>query len=123
MKRTTTDTRTLLRALAIFVALGPAAASVHAEDGAAFAGLAVSDTLELDSLRGQSGNTSITVQSNQDLSASVTGSTFNVGTLNSGAVNLDAQALENFSGVGLFNIVTGNNNAVNAAIGITFNLQ
>ena len=88
-----------------------------------FTGLPVSQTVELDTLRGQAGNTQITVQSNQDLNASVTGSTFNVGTLNSGAVSIGEHALDNFSGVGLFNIVTGNNNAVNAGIGITFNLQ
>lgn len=121
MKRTTIDSRTALRTLAAALALGPAV-GVHAEDNS-FAGVAVSDAIELDSLRAQSGNTSITVQSNQDLSANVTGGTFNVGTMNNGAVNFDAQALDNFGGVGLFNIVTGNNNAVNAAIGITFNLQ
>lgn len=99
--------------------------SPHAQDQDQdeFSGLPVSATPELDSLRGQSGNTQITVQSNQDLNASVTGSSFNVGTLNSGAVSIGEHALDNFSGVGLFNIVTGNNNAVNAGIGITFNLQ
>lgn len=97
--------------------------SPHAQDQDEFNGLPVSATPELDSLRGQSGNTQITVQSNQELNASVTGSSFNVGTLNSGAVSIGEHALDNFSGVGLFNIVTGNNNAVNAGIGITFNLQ
>lgn len=97
--------------------------SPHAQDQDEFTGLPVSQTLEMDTLRGQAGNTQITVQSNQDLNASVTGSTFNVGTLNSGAVSIGEHALDNFSGVGLFNIVTGNNNAVNAGIGITFNLQ
>lgn len=97
--------------------------SPHAQDQDEFSGLPVSQTLEMDTLRGQAGNTQITVQSNQDLNASVTGSTFNVGTINSGAVNIGDHALDNFSGVGLFNIVTGNNNAVNAGIGITFNLQ
>lgn len=94
-----------------------------AQDQDEFSGLPVSDIPELDSLRGQSGNTKITVQSNQELNASITGSSFNVGTINSGAVNIGDHALDNFSGVGLFNIVTGNNNAVNAGIGITFNLQ
>ena len=97
--------------------------TAHAQDQDGFAGVSVSQTEELDALRGQAGNTRITVQSNQDLNASVTGSTFNVGTLNSGDVSIGEHALDNFSGVGLFNIVTGNNNAVNAGIGITFNLQ
>ena len=94
-----------------------------AQEPGAFTGVEVSQQVELDMLRAQSGNTQITVQSNQELSASVTGSTFNVGTLNSGSVTIAEHALDNFSGVGLFNIVTGNNNAVNSAIGITFNLQ
>lgn len=94
----------------------------RAEDQDAFGDLPVSPGTELADLRGQA-NTQITVQSNQELSASVTGSTFNVGTLNSGDVSIGDHALDNFSGVGLFNIVTGNNNAVNAGIGITFNLQ
>lgn len=97
--------------------------SPHAQDQDEFSGLPVTETPELDNLRGQAGNTQITVQSNQELNASVTGSSFNVGTLNSGAVSIGEHALDNFSGVGLFNIVTGNNNAVNAGIGITFNLQ
>ena len=95
----------------------------HAQDLDEFSGLQVSEMPELDTLRGQAGDTQITVQSNQELNASVTGSSFNVGTLNSGAVSIGEHAMDNFSGVGLFNIVTGNNNAVNAGIGITFNLQ
>lgn len=100
-----------------------AVGSPHAQEQDEFTGVMVSQSEELDGLRGQAGNTQITVQSNQDLSASVTGSTFNVGALNSGDVSIGEHALDNFSGVGLFNIVTGNNNAVNAGIGITFNLQ
>jgi hypothetical protein len=95
----------------------------YAQEQDEFTGLSVSPPMELDDLRGQDVNTQITVQSNQDLSASVTGSTFTVGTLNSGSVTIAEHALDNFSGVGVFNIVTGNNNAVNAAIGVTFNLQ
>lgn len=73
--------------------------------------------------RGRTGETIITVQSNQDLKANITGSSFEVGTINSGGVSFSEGALENFSGVGLFNVVTGNNNAVNTSIGVTVNLQ
>lgn len=137
MKRSTRDrqtrlqTRSLIGTATLLAGLCLSTGSLRAADGAmdgvmdpdAFAGLPVSRSPEMDALRGQDGDTRITVQSTQDLSASVTGSTFNVGTLNSGAVSIGEHALDNFSGVGLFNIVTGNNNAVNAGIGITFNLQ
>ncbi|MFA5685735.1 MAG: hypothetical protein WCY26_08595 [Thiohalobacteraceae bacterium] len=133
MKRSTRDcqtrlqTRSLIGTATLFAGLCLSTGGLRAEGGVidpdAFAGLPVSRPLEMDALRGQDGDTRITVQSTQDLSASVTGSTFNVGTLNSGAVSIGEHALDNFSGVGLFNIVTGNNNAVNAGIGITFNLQ
>lgn len=73
--------------------------------------------------RGRTGETILTVQSNQDLNANITGSSFEVGTINSGGVSFSEGALENFSGVGLFNVVTGNNNAVNTSIGVTVNLQ
>ncbi|MBI5040605.1 MAG: hypothetical protein HZB57_05225 [Gammaproteobacteria bacterium] len=107
----------------IFLGLYLTIGNSHAQAQDEFTGLSVSQPTELDDLRGQSSNTQITVQSNQDLSASVTGSTFTVGTLNSGSVTIAEHALDGFSGVGVFNIVTGNNNAVNAAIGVTFNLQ
>lgn len=97
--------------------------TLPAQEPDTFTGIEVSQQMELDTLRAQSGNTQITVQSNQDLSASVTGSSFTVDTLNSGSVTIAEHALDNFSGIGLFNIVTGNNNAVNSAIGVTFNLQ
>ncbi len=83
-------------------------------------------TLQSDDLggaRAMAGQTVITVQSNQNLEANITGSTFEVGTINSGGVSFSEGALENFSGVGLFNVVTGNNNAVNTSIGVTINLQ
>ena len=78
---------------------------------------------DLGGVRGREGSTTITVQSNQDLGASITGSNFNVGTMTSGNASFAEGALGEFSGVGLFNVVTGNNNAVNNAIGVTINLQ
>ena len=43
--------------------------------------------------------------------------------MTSGNASFAEGALGEFSGVGLFNVVTGNNNAVNNAIGVTINLQ
>ena len=79
--------------------------------------------VDLGGARGRAGDTIITVESNQDLKASITGSSFEVGTINSGGVSFSDGSLDNFSGIGLFNVVTGNNNAVNTSIGVTVNLQ
>lgn len=92
----------------------------HASD---FDSLTVANTIELDALRGMNGDTRIQVETNQQLNASVTGSSFTAGTITGGSVTFAENALENFSGIGLFNVVTGNNNAVNSAVGVTFNMQ
>lgn len=95
----------------------------QADEAAGFSGLTVANSAELDEMRGMNGDTRITVQSRQDLDATVTGSSFSAGTINGGSVTFAEHSLDNFSGIGLFNIVTGNNNAVDSAVGVTFNLQ
>ncbi len=85
--------------------------------------LNVANSIELDALRGMNGDTRIRVETNQQLNASVTGRRFTAGTITGGSVTFAENALENFSGIGLFNVVTGNNNAVDSAIGVTFNMQ
>lgn len=85
--------------------------------------LTVANAVELEALRGMNGDTRIRVETNQELNASVTGSSFTAGAINGGSVTFAENALENFSGIGLFNVVTGNNNAVDSAIGVTFNMQ
>jgi hypothetical protein len=100
--------------------------SVHAESFesvTAFENLTSLESDDLGGTRGRSGETVITVQSNQNLEANITGSTFSVDTINSGGVTFSEGALENFGGVGLFNVVTGNNNAVNSSVGVTVNLK
>ena len=59
----------------------------------------------------------------QDLEATVNNSLINANTVISGAVTIQDHAFDNFRGIGLFNCVTGNNNAVDAAIGVTFYLK
>lgn len=88
-----------------------------------FAAMAAVDGPELAQFRAREGHTTITVESHQDLAATINGSSFQAGSINSGSVTIGPNALDHFGGVGLFNIVTGNNNAVDAAIGVTFNLQ
>jgi len=74
-------------------------------------------------LRGRTGDTIITVESNQSLEATITNSSFDADTIISGDVNIGESALENFSGVGNFSIVTGNNNAVNTSVGVSVQMQ
>ncbi|WP_148252377.1 hypothetical protein [Aidingimonas lacisalsi] len=74
----------------------------------------------LETLRGKEGFVNLTnVQSIQNLDASVSHSSFYADTIRSGAITIEAQALENFGGIGLFNLVTGNNNAVNSGVGVS----
>jgi hypothetical protein len=78
---------------------------------------------ELSEVRGRDGDSIVTVQSNQTLSATISETTFTAGAINSGPVQLETGALDNFNGVGLFNFVTGNGNAIDAAIGVNIYLQ
>lgn len=119
-------TTTLLAQICIAGALSLATGAATAEEPASIGAFANLTNLEVDDLKGnsgRSGDTVITVQSNQNLEATITGSTFSVDEVNSGGVTFSEGALENFSGVGLFNVVTGNNNAVNSSVGVTVNLQ
>jgi hypothetical protein len=77
----------------------------------------------LENLRGGDAETTISIQNSQDLTASVEDVSISAGTINTGAVNIGERALENFSGVGVFNLVTGNNNAVNSGVEVTFTLE
>ena len=88
-----------------------------------FGGLTAIESDDLVGQRGRAGDTIITVESNQSLEASITGSSFTVDTINSGDVHIGENALENFSGIGNFSIVTGNNNAVNTSVGVSVQMQ
>ena len=83
-------------------------------------GLDTLQTLEmeqLDNLRGRNAQTN--VQSIQELDATVSNSSFAVDTMTTGGITIEQHALENFKGIGVFNIFTGHNNAVDAAVGIS----
>ena len=81
------------------------------------------DLGQLDDLRGRANVTTITdtttVSSHQNLEASITGSLFSSGEIDSGTINIGEQALDHFNGIGVFNMLTGNNNAVNATVGVS----
>lgn len=114
--------------LAVLILLAVAASNSPAAEPTAtavehFAELAPLQPDGLDRLRGRAGDSHITLSSQQDLQAMVNGSLIEAGTMTSGSVTIAERALDNFGGIGLFNIVTGSNNAVDAAIGVNFNLQ
>ena len=93
-------------------------APVHADE-AGFGALELMASDDMDALRGRNGDVLTNVQSIQDLDATVTGGTFNADTMTTGMITIEQNALEGFSGVGIFNIFTGHNNAVGAAVGIS----
>ncbi len=118
-------TRSLPAALIMFFGLAVLAGHGLADEkigGDDFAALSVIDVEVLDELRGREGDQATVMMNLQDLEATVHGSLIDANSIVSGAVTIREQALD-FHGVGLFNIVTGSNNAVNGAIGVTFNLH
>lgn len=88
----------------------------------AFAAVGVMDPVDLDGVRGREGSQTITVATEQDLTATVVGGSITADTVTTGNVSFGEGALDGFGGIGVFNVVTGNNNSVQAAIGVTFNL-
>lgn len=88
----------------------------------AFAAVSVMEPIDLDGVRGREGSQMIRVATDQDLTATVIGGSITADTVTTGGVSFDEGALDGFGGIGVFNVVTGNNNSVQAAIGVTFNL-
>lgn len=115
------------RTLAIAAALvalavsGPALADEQIEQDA-FAALGVIDAADLAGLRGREGSQNIMVATDQELTATVVGGSITAHEVTTGGVSFGEGALDGFGGIGVFNVVTGNNNSVQAAIGVTFNL-
>lgn len=78
------------------------------------------ETIDGGALSGLNGRDVLTnVQSIQELKATVSNSAFNADTIISGAITIEQHALDHFEGVGMFNLFTGNNNAVDSAVGIS----
>jgi len=77
----------------------------------------------MEDLRGGDSETTISIQNSQDLTASVEAVTISADSILTGAIEIGEHAFDNFSGVGTFNLVTGNNNAVNSAVEVTFSLE
>lgn len=88
-----------------------------------FAAQAVIEAEQLGELRAGNFDVNTTVQSIQDLAAVVTDSSINAGIIDSGAITFHENAFGGFSGIGNFLNNTGNGNAINAAVGVTFHLE
>lgn len=99
-----------------------ASGSALADDSDIFAAASVIDAVDLDGLRGREGGQAITVATDQELTATVIGGSITAHEMTTGSVAFGEGALDGFGGIGVFNVVTGNNNSVQAAIGVTFNL-
>jgi hypothetical protein len=78
---------------------------------------------ELDRLRGREGDNVISVQSIQDLKATASDNSITARSVMTGPITIEQNAMSNFDGVGLFTIMTGNNNAVSTAVGISIYLS
>lgn len=111
-------------ASAAVLALATAGSALAEEPVAqdAFAAVTIMEAADLEDVRGREGSQSIIVATDQDLTATVIGGSITAGTVNTGGVSFGEGALDGFGGIGVFNVVTGNNNSVQAAIGVTFNL-
>lgn len=112
---------TITTVLAALAAAGAALADELTEQDA-FAAVNVIDPVDLDGVRGREGSQTITVATDQELTATVIGGSITADAVTTGGVNFGEGALDGFGGIGVFNVVTGNNNSVQAAIGVTFNL-
>lgn len=107
-------------ALALAVASVPMAAAE--EPANAFSGLASIPASALGEARGADSSTVI-VSSEQDFEAAVHGSSYTVGTMNNGAISIGENAFDGFSGVGVVNANTGNNNAFSIGVSMSVHLH
>mgnify|MGYP000058220730 CR=1 FL=1 len=111
--------QSMLAGLALVLPL----AAMAAEPGSApFAGVSEMDRHDLGASRGADTNTTI-VTSHQDFDAAVQGNAFNVGAMNNGRIDIGEGAFENFSGMGVNVLNTGNANGFSVGIGVSIHLQ
>lgn len=120
--RTLTISITLATTALVALAVATSALADEPAKRDAFAALGVIDAADLDGLRGREGGQQVTVATDQELTASVVGGSITAHEVTTGSVTFGERALDGFGGIGVFNVVTGNNNSVQAAIGVTFNL-
>ncbi|WP_280547430.1 hypothetical protein [Halomonas sp. 11-S5] len=104
------------------------AAQSQADDGSAlqedgFAAMERMNLEEMGKARAREGGAIVnltTVKSVQNLKASVTDTSFDIGgDMVSGNISFAPDALGSYSGTGIFSAVTGNGNSINNAVGIS----
>ncbi|WP_280554430.1 hypothetical protein [Halomonas sp. 25-S5] len=104
------------------------AAQSQADDGSAlqedgFAAMERMNLEEMGKARAREGGAIVnltTVKSVQNLKASVTDTSFDIGgDMVSGNISFASDALGSYSGTGIFSAVTGNGNSINNAVGIS----
>lgn len=95
----------------------------HALSSNGFAAMQRMNIEEMDRARAREGEAIVnfnTVKSIQNMQASVTDTSFNIGgNMVSGNISFASDALGNYSGTGIFSAVTGNGNSINNAVGIS----
>ncbi|MBA2777856.1 hypothetical protein [Billgrantia kenyensis] len=75
---------------------------------------------ELEAIHGREGfKNLINVQSIQNLESAATGASFTAGTIISGNINIEANAMDRISGITLMNLMTGHANAVSTGVSIS----
>ncbi|PWG64842.1 hypothetical protein [Sediminicurvatus halobius] len=117
------NTAKLLSPTLVAAVLGLASLAAGAADPmAALDSLPVADSAELEAARGADNQITI-VTSRQDMRASVTGASFNVGTMNNGDITVGEGAFANFSGVGVNVLNSGNNNAFSTGVSMSVHLH
>ncbi|MEE9397967.1 MAG: hypothetical protein V3V31_13245 [Methylococcales bacterium] len=109
---------------AVFL-LGQYAGPCFAEDlgGQNFEELSIVENDDLEGMRGGDFDINTTVSSQQTLTATVTGGDFDADSISNGNITFQDQAFNNFGGIGLVVGNTGNNNAINASLGVAIHLE
>lgn len=88
-----------------------------------FEQLSVVESDDLKGMRAGDYDITTTVESNQTLQATVTGGDINADSISSGHISFQDEAFSNFGGIGLVVGNTGNNNVINAALGVAIHLE
>ncbi|MDI5891731.1 hypothetical protein [Halomonas rhizosphaerae] len=110
----------------VLIILGMAQSQADDGSSAQAAGFAAMERMDLEEMgkaRAREGETIVnfnSVKSVQNMKASVTDTSFDIGgDMVSGNISFAPDALGSYSGTGIFSAVTGNGNSINNAVGIS----